>query len=205
MKLLKPADTELWAHFKHGDDEALTLIFTQNSKKMFLYGLKLTTNRSIIEDTIQDLFCDLVKSRKKLGDTDNIQFYLIKSFKRRLQRELQKDKRYDLKDSEKDFVFEITYSIEHDIILEEKSNQKLKSLHFALNDLSSRQKEAIYLKFTEGLDYGEIAEMMEMSIESCRNLICRAIRSLKDSMQANGKHYMLLFFIHKLNFFKKNT
>jgi len=182
MKLLKLADKEIWAKFKNGDNEALSLIYAENSKKLYLYGLKLTANHSIIEDSIQDLFCDLVRNRRKLGDTNSIQFYLIKSFKRKLQRQLQKEKRYNLKDNDEEYVFEITYSIEHDIILEEKSNQKVKSLHKALNVLTPRQKEAVYLKFTEGLEYEEISEMMDMSIESCRNLIYRAIKSLKDSL-----------------------
>ena len=182
MKLLKPEDKEIWANFKNGDNDSLSLIYAENSRRLYLYGLKLTTNHSIIEDSIQDLFSDLVKNRKKLGDTDNIQFYLIKSFKRRLQRELQKEKRYNLKDNEEEYVFEITYSIEHDIILEEESSLKVKSLKKALNSLTPRQKEVVYLKFTEGLNYEDISEMMDMSIESCRNLIYKAIKSLKDSL-----------------------
>lgn len=195
MKLLKPIDTEIWTKFKNGDDEALSLIFSENSKKLFLYGLKLTSNHTIIEDSIQDIFSDMVRNRRKLGDTDNILFYLIKSFKRRLQRQLQKEQRYNLKDNDEEYIFDITYSIEHDIILEENANQKINQLRKALNDLSPRQKEAIYLKFTEELEYEEIAEMMEMGIESCRNLIYRAIKSLKDSICVNRA--LILFFLQK--------
>jgi RNA polymerase sigma factor (sigma-70 family) len=197
MKLIKPTDTEIWAKFKKGDNEALSMIFSQNSKNLYQYGLKITTNHSIIEDSIQDLFSDLVRNRSKLGDTDSIQFYLIKSFKRRLLRELQKESRYNHKDTDEEYVFEITYSIEHDIILEENSNQKINFLRKSLSDLSARQKEAIYLKFTEGLEYEQIAEILGMSIESCRNLIYRAIKSLKDSFQGNNA--LLLFFLNKLN------
>lgn len=194
MKLLKPSDTDVWTKFKNGDDEALSLIFSENSKKLYLYGLKLTTNHTIIEDSIQDLFSDMVRNRRKLGDTDNILYYLIKSYKRRLLRQLQKEMRYNLKDKEEEYVFGITYSIEHEIILEENSNQKIFFLRKALNDLSPRQKEAIYLKFTLGLEYEEIAETMEMGIESCRNLIYRAIKSLKDSICGNVS--LVFFFLN---------
>jgi len=193
MKLIKPSDTEVWTKFKNGNDEALSLIFSENSKKLYLYGLKLTANHTIIEDSIQDLFSDLVRNRKNLGPTDNIHFYLIKSFKRRLQRQIQKEKRYNLKDNTEDYVFDITYSIEHDIILEEKSNHKLALLNKALSELSSRQKEAIYFRFTEGLGYEQIAEIMEMNVESCRNLIYRSIKSLKDSLCGNVS--IVLFFL----------
>ena len=190
-------DATIWNRFKAGDDSALNLIYAENSKKLYLYGLKLTPNQTVIEDAIQDLFSDLVRNRRSLGDTDNVQFYLLKSFKRRLVRQLQKEKRYKLKDSPEDFVFDITYSIEHEIILKEKAQWKLQSLQKALLELPPRQKEAVYLKFTEELDYKEIAEIMDMGIESCRNLICKAIKSLKDSIQGNST--LLLFFLKKLS------
>lgn len=189
-------DSAIWDRFKAGDDNALNLIYAENSKKLYLYGLKLTPNRAIIEDAIQDLFSDLVRNRRRLGDTDKIQFYLLKSFKRRLVRQLQKEKRYNLTDTPEEFVFDITYSIEHEIILKEKVQWKLQSLQKALHKLTPRQKEAVYLRFTEELEYAEIAEIMEMGIESCRNLICKAIKSLKDSIQ--GHSTILLFFLKKL-------
>jgi RNA polymerase sigma factor (sigma-70 family) len=182
LKLFENTDTEVWAKFRNGDDEALSRIYARLSRRLYLYGLKFTSNQSIIEDSIQDLFCDLVRNRKNLGTTDNIQFYLIKSFKRKLQRLLQKEMKYYLKDNEEEYVFEIAYSIEHDIIRGENSDQKKIYLQRALKFLTPRQKEAVYLKFTEGLEYDEISEMMNMSIESCRNLIYKSIKSLKDSL-----------------------
>lgn len=111
-------------------------------------------------------------------------------------RQLQKEKRYKLSNSLEYFVFDITYSIEHEIILEEKAKRKLQSLQQALLELTPRQKEAVYLKFTEELQYKEIAEIMDMSIDSCRNLICKAIKSLRDSIK--GHNTLILFFLKKL-------
>ncbi|MGQ8338219.1 RNA polymerase sigma factor [Sunxiuqinia sp. A32] len=192
MKALNSADIEVWKRFKNGENEALSLIYSENSRKLYSFGLKITSNRSIIEDSIQDLFCDLVKNRSNLGDPDNILSYLIQSFKRRLLRQLNKENRYSLNNNDEDYIFDIAYSIEHDIILEEKSNRKVILLGRAVTKLTPRQKEAIYLKFTERLEYGQIAEIMDMSIEGCRNLTYRAIKSLKDSIQSNGS---LLFLV----------
>lgn len=198
MRNKKQTDKEIWADFKNGDNETLSVIYNENSKRLYKYGLKLTTNHTVIEDTIQDLFCDLVRNRRNLGDTDSIQFYLIKSFKRKLQRQLKKEQRYNLKDNDNEYAFDIIYSIEHAIILEENSNQKVAALSKALNRLTNRQKEAIYLKFTEGLEYKEISELMDMSIESCRNVISLAIRSLKDSLLKDGSSSMCFFLFQKI-------
>lgn len=189
-------DRDIWHKFKDGDDNALHLIYTENSKKLYLYGLKLTPNRTVIEDAIQDLFSDLVRSRRRLGNTDNVKFYLLKSFKRRLVRQLQKEKRYLLKNTLEDYIFDISYSIEHETIIEENAQWKLKYLQQALHELTPRQKEAVYLRFTEELEYKEISEIMEMGIDSCRNLICKAIKSLKNSIQGNSN--LVLFFLKRL-------
>jgi len=190
------SDRDIWVRFKAGDNDALNLIYADYSKKLYLFGLKLTSNHTIVEDSIQDIFTDLVRNRRKLGDTDNILFYLLKSFKRRLVRQLQKEKRYNLKENDEEFVFDIIYSIEHDIIQKEKANFKLQSLQQAINQLTPRQKESIYLRFTEELEYKEIAVIMEMSVEASRNLICKAIKSLKDALQ--GDTSILLFFLQKV-------
>jgi len=189
-------DREIWNKFKLGDDESFTLIYNNSSRKLYLYGLKFTTNHPIIEDSIQDLFLDLVRNRKRLGDTDNIFFYLLKSFKHRLFRQLGKEKRYNLKDNNEEIIFDIDYSVEYDIINKEDNSFKIQSLRSALTKLSTRQKEAMYLRFTEEFDYSEISEIMDVSIESCRNLIYRAIKLLKDSLNTN---YTILLLLLKNN------
>lgn len=195
MTQVKSTDIETWAQFKNGDDNALSLIYNHNAKKLYVYGLKFTPNHSIVEDAIQDLFSDLVRTRRNLGDTNNIHFYLIKAFKRRLHRQILKEKKYDLDGVGDDHPFEITYSIEHDIILTEKADLKVEFLRRAIGALTSRQKEAVYLRFTDGLSYEEISEIMSMSVESCRNLIYRTIKTLKDSLETNGSRVTLLFIL----------
>ncbi len=175
-------DSQLWNSFKKGDNKALAEIYSANSRKLYWYGLSFTKNNLLIEDAIQDLFSELIASRQRLSSTNNIQFYLIKSFKRVLQRKINQERRFFLSDKQISHDFELIHSIEYFIVKEEKHNQQLRSLYEAIKMLTSRQKEAIYLKFSENLDYEEIAEIMDMTVESCRNLIYKAIKSLKKSL-----------------------
>ena len=177
------SDREIWNRFRDGDNEALDIIFSEHSKRIYNYGLKITSNRVIIEDSIQEVFSDLFRTRKSLGDTDNIYLYLLKSFKRKLIRLIKKENRLKLFDRDEDFIFDVVYSVEQEVINNEKTNLQIQALHSALEKLTPRQKEAIYLRFTEEFEYPEIAEMMQMSIEACRNLIFRAIKALKESIE----------------------
>jgi len=183
MSSPKLTDTEKWNRYKSGDDQVLSAIYTDNARILYQYGLKFTSNHSIIEDAIQDLFSKLLADRKNIGDTDSIKFYLLISFKRRLIRLLKRELRYDHSFNSDDYVFGVRYSIEHDIILDEHQHSKASLLIKLLKDLSTHQKEGIYLRFTLGLTYDEISKFLDMNIESSRNLIYRAIKSLKNSIE----------------------
>jgi RNA polymerase sigma factor (sigma-70 family) len=184
MGLLPHNEDEAWDIYRNGDEKMLGAIYSSYASVLYRYGLKFTRNTSLIEDAIQEIFLELHKNRSTIGHTDNILRYLLKSFRRKLFRILDREKRYDLQ-SEVEHPFEIKFSIEHDIILDENARIRTESFRKALKELSARQKEIIYFKYTAGLGYEEISEIMEMNVESCRNLLCRAVGTLKKILQSN--------------------
>ena len=196
MKLDDQDDIKIWNKFRRGDDLALSVIYSRNAVSLYQYGLKFTTNRSIIEDTIHDLFLDLIRNRETIGGTDNIQYYLYKSFRRKLLRLLKSELRYtDNQLSE--ITFDVKYSVEYDFILAEIKDKEKDSLTAGIEKLSPRQKEAIYLRFKRELDYNEISEILGMGVEASRNLIYRALKSLKETISKTGDYPVLCFILKK--------
>ena len=177
---------DAWIRFKDGDLKIFTLIYSTYSHKLYQYGLKFTRQKPLVEDSIQDLFLELYKNRKTIGLTGNIAGYLFKSFRRKLFRRLNHEKRYDLRNEAEEYVFDVLYSFEHELILKEERERQMSLYQGTLKNLTARQKEAVYLKFTNGLKYEEISEIMEMTVESCRNLIWRAVKTLKDAILQGG-------------------
>jgi len=106
---------------------------------------------------------------------------------------MQTEKRFVSDEELQEYHFEVTWSIEHELILEEISEQKSKMLLKALNKLTPRQKEALYLRFTKELDYKEVAGLMDISVEACRNLISKAISTLKRWIEEKGGGSAVLF------------
>lgn len=187
----------IWNKFRGGDDHILSLIYSEHAASLYRYGLKFTSNQNIIEDVIHDLFFDLMKNRRSIGETDNIHFYLLKSFRRQLIRQLKKEMRYG-DDQVPEFVYGIRASVEYDLISEETKSDYATRIANAIEKLSPRQKEAIYLKFKKELDYSEISQLMGMGVEASRNLIYRAIKSLKDAVMSNPASSLLLFILKKI-------
>jgi RNA polymerase sigma factor (sigma-70 family) len=85
-------------------------------------------------------------------------------------------------ESDFEHPFEVTYSHEDFIIGQQVSEENLLKITDALNDLSSRQREAIYLRYFEELDFDTIAIVMDMNIQSVRNTLHRGLQSLRDLM-----------------------
>lgn len=186
-------DTEIWTSFKKGEEWAVCFVYTQHAEKLYRYGLKFTSNIIVIEDSLHDLFAGLIKNRKNLGHTDNILFYLLKSYKRELIRKLKTEKRFVSDDALHEYQFDVIWSIEHEIILDEITEQKSKMMLQALNELTPRQKEAVYLRFTQELSYKDIAGIMDISVEACRNLISKAISKLKKWIEEKGDNPVVFF------------
>lgn len=202
MKVAGLTDFEIWSLFKKGDNRAFAQIYNDHSVRLFHYGLKFTSDYTLVEDVIHDLFTSLCRNRKSLGDTDNIYYYLLKSMKRELIRKIQKAGRLDHVEYPEGLDFNISWSVEQQIIQDETTKQKAVLLSRALERLTPRQKEALYLRFTMELGYHQISEMMEISLEACRNLIYGAIKSLKELMRGNGR--MLLFLLRLPQSFQRS-
>lgn len=186
-------DKCVWEEFKNEADHALSYIYRENIDFLFFYGKKFTPDEDFILDMIQDLFCDLIKYRKKLGETDNIRMYLMKSFRRKLLRGIENKRKIIRLNSDYSLEPEIVFSIEEEMITAEGQSRRTKQIRQGLKELNPKQREVIYYKFTLGYDYDQICEIMSITYESARQLVSRAINSLKQYMSENKFLLMLIF------------
>ncbi|MFC0182932.1 RNA polymerase sigma factor [Pseudarcicella hirudinis] len=179
----KLTDSILWNAFRAGDEIAFGQIAEQYYRNLFSYGLKFSKDRELVKDCIQDLFMDLWYKRETLGDTEFVKFYLFKSLRRKIHKEILKNHWISEED---DLVFEAenieTRSVEQQIIELETNEFQIQQLKLHLDTLPKRQQEIIYLRFYENLDNEAIANVMSISRQAVANLLYRTIRELKDRL-----------------------
>lgn len=194
-------DIDTWNLFTtQRNNKAFSDIYHKYFKTLYYFGLKYTADIPVIEDSIQNLFIYILKNHKKLKLVKNVRFYLIKSFRNQLFREMGKQKRLFHSDQFLDIQFEYFNNIESNIIEKEENDLLKQTLKQSLKKLSTRQQEIIYLRFDNGLSYEEISEILEISVDSCYKLIYRSIKSLKadiESMHLERKS-ILLWFINRI-------
>ncbi len=180
---------DLWVSFIDGDDKALNTLYNNFVDVLYAFGLRYTDDVDIVKDSIHDLFVDLYKYRKTLSRDVNVKSYLFTALKRKIYLVLKK------KAKEENHIFETPFllscSIEDQIIDDEEQLILLTKLRKQLALLPTRQKEAVYLRFNSELAYEEIAELMDISLETCRTLVYRGIKQLRERMVVDHVYKIL--------------
>ena len=169
-------DIALWESFLADDAASFGCLFKKYYPHLFQYGMKVCKEKLLLEDTIQELFIDLWRKRNPVP-TISVKAYLIKALKYKLLKEFGKENHHSIEDYEQDHLFEIPH--ETFLIARQEDKEKSERIIKALQQLSNRQKEIIYLKFYQGLDYEDVSTIMNINYQATRNLLYQAIKSLK--------------------------
>lgn len=198
------SDRKIWDDFRKGESYALSRIYYENVQLLFRYGRKFSKDEEIIKDTIQDLFFDLIRTRENLGKTDNIKFYLIASFRRRLTKNVQKQSLIVDSTDDKFLEAEIVYSAEQEIIGKEELSQREKAVQEGLSELCAKQREILFYRFTCDLEYEQICEIMSLKYDSARKQVFRALKSLKKCLAEKDVFLLFLGIFSIKSIFPKN-
>jgi len=151
---------------------------------LFSYALHLGFDEETCKDAIHDVFYKLCINEKLLDDVKNVRYYLFRSLKNRLL-DIHKQRRgtsplpSNAENQELPFTIHIT--IEDTLIQSEEKEKMRTTLESMLQSLTARQREIIYLRYTQEYEYEEIAQLMDMAVHSCRKLIYKAITKLRSS------------------------
>lgn len=178
------SDSELWRNYQAGDSDILTFIYKKYANDLFDYGLKITNNEQLVQDCIQEIFIHLIKKKRTLLITSSIRNYLYKSLRNKIIEEHRhENKNQKLKQAVASEDEPLLFDMEHEIIQKEEDIRMEKCLEEAVKDLSGKQKEVIYLKFTKGLSYEEIAFLFDIDIASARTLLYRTLKTIRGKLE----------------------
>lgn len=172
-------DRSLWNAFQKGDRLAFEFIYQSHIQHLISYGYKISGDKHIIQDCIQDLFMELWDSRENLAEVISVKYYLFKSLRYKIVRYLKQHHTEDLE--------LVEYRMDDDhferrLFEEETGIRQSQKLHAALARLPKRQKEAIHLRYFEEMTNEEVADLMGVNYQSACKFIYTALKSLRDIM-----------------------
>lgn len=174
--------TKYWESLKTGNITGLESLYTQYVDVLYRYGIVLCHEPDKVKDCIHDLFVYVWNSREHLNIPDSSQAYLMASLRRRL---FDKGPKLHSMIDSLDMVSErdlLSSGNEEKWIESEEESANQKKLDNALSQLSDRQREIIYMKYYQQMEYEEIGRIMGLNYQSARNLVNRALSVLRKEM-----------------------
>ena len=165
--------------FLKGDNNAFSLIYNKYVDELFAYGIGLGFERETLKDAIQDTFFKFYINKKQLEGITHLKYYLFRMLKNRLfdiYKSLNKENIVETPN----LPFLIEPSVLDELIANEDKLALETEIKTLLEILTDRQREAVYLRFIQEMEYEDVADLLDMTAPAVRKLISRAIKRMRD-------------------------
>lgn len=195
MKTSIPNLTILFTKFKEGDDDAFIFFYELYLNDLYSYGISLGCEKEVVKDLVQDIFIKIYNKQKDFFSVNHLKYFLFRSLKNQLYN-FYKSKAVTSKTDISDDIlnFSITTTVLDNIIDAEESIAIKKKIEDLLSKLTPRQKEVIYLRYMQNMEYDEISEIMGITPHATRKLVSRSLKKMRDEeLLISFLFYMIIF------------
>lgn len=179
---------------KNGDMAAFDMIYRAYSKRLFRFVFGIIKTETDAEEIVQEVFVKIWESHKKIDDFALFDSYLftiaynstITLIRKKLSEEkyIQHVKSLQMpvqsKISESDFDFELLLSRVNELV----------------ERLPPRQKEVFKLHRENELTYRQIAEKLEISVNTVENHMSKALKFLRNNINRESLAALLFFYLY---------
>lgn len=174
----------LWKKLREGEISAIEDLYRLNYQVLYSYAYKICGDKELSKDCVQELFVKLWEKRAFLNEVSKVRSYLLQSVWHSLIKMMKKrDKSIGL-DENAHYDIEVVFPAEHMLVKAQDMEHKSVRLNHAMNNLTERQKQIIFMQYYEGLSIDEIQKITELKYQSIKNLTYRAMVSLREMMNS---------------------
>lgn len=169
-----------------GDVESFGIIFKRHYKKLCLYAEDFVKEKSMAEEIVSDVFYKLWENREKLKINTSLQAYLFASVHNNSIKYLEHLK---VLNKYKDFATqalqnqELLYSSGDYPIAHLISQEIETEIKKAIDSLPDQSRQIFCMHRFNDLSYEEIAVKLDLSINTVRTQMMRALKKLRESLK----------------------
>ena len=170
------SDNQIMLKVRDGYLDHLSILFERYQKMLFNFFLRLTKNRAISEDLVQEVFLRILKYRHTYrgdGKFTNWMFHISRNA--HFDYCKKQNREQPLTEYEPEHV---SHDLNPDVKLEETQDVDL--LRLALNKLSLKKREVLILSRFHNMKYEDIAEIQECQVGTIKARVHRAIKELRN-------------------------
>lgn len=178
-------DISLMSLLKNGDARAYKTIFDSYYKRLFAFSLQYVKDKYIAEEIVENVFFVLWKKRTKVDKIKKLKPYLYSMVRNASLDHLKKKKKFEPLDIEK----HESLDLKKQFIIEEETHA---ILFQALETLPKKCRKVFELSCIEKVKYKDIAEDLQISINTVKSQRARAIQLLKQCLKNHSFFEIIL-------------
>jgi RNA polymerase sigma-70 factor (ECF subfamily) len=177
------ADTALMIRVSEGDEPSFSLLLERHRTSVVNHLYRLVRNYGIAEELAQDVFIRVYRSRSKYRPDAKFTTWLFRittnialNWRRDTRREIAHVRLdHELRGVRKTEIYDRELRADEALL----RAQRGKEVRAAIETLPPKQVAAVLMHKYEGMDYREIAEVLECSIPALKSMLFRAYETLR--------------------------
>ena len=183
-----PDELILFEKMQRGDTSALEYFFREYTDVLYYRALGFVKDNLAAEDIVHEVFIRFWQLRKNLKITDSVPGYLCKAVDHRCHNYLEHLKvkhRYEESQKWEEVMEEVSEDEEELDIMRER-------LKVFVDSLPEKCREIFVLACIEGLKYREVAERLDVSVNTVKTQLKSAYSKLRTEFNENDLKIILL-------------
>jgi len=171
-------DQSLMQQVRDGDVGKLGILFERHHGMLFNFLLRLTGDRQLSEDLVQEVFVRLLKYRHTYRGESQFTTWMFQIARNMRVDQFRKQRQEnDLTDDEVEEYASPNASPRDRLV----QNQEMRLLNDALGRLPKEKREVLILSRFHDLKHEEIAEILGCSVPSVKAKVFRAMQDLREN------------------------
>jgi RNA polymerase sigma-70 factor (family 1) len=175
----------------NGDEQAFASLFNSYRHKLLRFSYSITRSKQTAEETVEDVFINIWCNRKQLTAIKDINVYLYTAVKNRSLNVLSK-KSYDIITAPYDFLHIELQPLSNTPYESLVTQEMMQKMNTAVEALPARCKMIFKLVREDGLQYKEVARILNISVKTIDAQMAIAVKRICTSIDLPRKKKNLL-------------
>lgn len=180
-------DQQVWNNIVSGDVDALRVLHDRYYCQMLLWACKHVKDESLAEELVSDCFIRLWERRELIFIEKSLKAYLFLMLRNIIVSEFRKSKHLQVQG------YDVLPEFPDDA--EMQQNEFYAQLYNVIQKLPEQRRRILEFAVYDSLTYKEIAEKLQISVNTVKTQMGRAYQFLKEEL--DPKSFLLLHFCFK--------
>jgi len=191
------SEKELLEDFSEGKEEACAYIYHRYFARICLFASSFVYESKESEDIAEESFIRLWQSKRNYESIQHLKAALYQTARRLgLNYQASRQRRFNRVDT----YIRLQDQNQSNQLQEIVYTETMAELYHALNKLPHKAREIVELTYLEGLSNQEVADLLNINIQTVKNQKLRALSLLRKLLSRDSFHYLMsiVFFSSKI-------